>query len=277
MGYQIDIDTIKARENHGFLWQELIKTLMGRQKALNYFWEEEWDYFEFIITGTDRLHHFLWDAYEDQDHPHHQNFLDYYRQIDRLINKIYSSFRKTAGDEENIFFLSDHGFTGIRQEIYLNAWLEKEKYLKFSTSSPRGLEDMSPKSIAFALDPSRIYLNYKDKFPKGSVRAGEQKSLKEEIIRKLEKLEFDGKKVIRQVFHAKDIYSGPLVSKGPDLIVLSEPGFDLKGSVKKNKIFGRTPGLQGMHTWDDAFFLAKNDYGQDLSISDVSRIILDRF
>jgi predicted AlkP superfamily phosphohydrolase/phosphomutase len=136
---------------------------------------------------------------------------------------------------------------------------------------------MSPKSIAFALDPSRIYLNYKDKFPKGSVRAGEQKSLKEEIIRKLEKLEFDGKKVIRQVFHAKDIYSGPLVSKGPDLIVLSEPGFDLKGSVKKKEIFGRTPGLQGMHTWDDAFFLAKNDFGQDLSISDISQIILDRF
>jgi len=277
MGYQIDIDTLKARENPAFLWQELIKTLMGRQKALNHFWEEEWDYFEFVITGTDRLHHFLWNAYEDPNHPHHQNFLDYYRQIDRLVNKIYSSFRKTAGDEENIFFLSDHGFTGIRQEVYLNAWLEKEKYLKFANSSPKGLEDISAKSIAFALDPSRIYLNYKDKFPNGSVRAGEQKSLKEEMIRKLEKLEYDGKKIIRKVFLAKDIYSGPLVSQGPDLIVLSEPGFDLKGSVKKKEIFGRTPGLQGMHTWDDAFFLAKNDFGQDLSISDLSRIILDRF
>ena len=277
MGYQIDIDTLKARENHGFLWQELIKTLMGHQKALNHFWEEEWDYFEFVITGTDRLHHFLWNAYADQNHPQHENFLDYYRQIDRLINKIYTSFRKTAGDEENIFFLSDHGFTGIRQEVYLNAWLEKEKYLKFTNSSPRGLEDISPKSIAFALDPSRIYLNYKEKFVHGSVRAGEQKSLKEEMIRKLEKLEFNGKKIIRKVFHAKDIYSGPYVSQGPDLIVLSEPGYDLKGSVKKKEIFGRTPGLQGMHTWDDAFFLAKNDFGQDLSISDVFQIILDRF
>ena len=31
-----------------------------------------------------------------------------------------------------------------------------------------------------------------------------------------------------------------------------QPGFDLKGSVKQREIFGRTPGLQGMHTWDDA-------------------------
>lgn len=277
MGYQIDIDTVKARESNSILWDELIKTLMGRQKALNYFWDEEWDYFELVLTGTDRLHHFLWSAYENPDHPHHQNFLEYYRQIDRLINKIYSSFRKTAGDEENIFFLSDHGFTGIRQELYLNAWLEKEKFLKFSNSAPKGLEDISPKSVAFALDPGRIYLNIRDKFPQGSVKAGEAKAVKEEIARRLGALEFEGQKVIRKVFNARDIYSGPFVSKGPDMIVLSEPGFDLKGSVKKKEIFGRTPGLQGMHTWDNAFFLAKNDFGPDLKISNLSKIIMDRF
>ncbi|MGA2585919.1 MAG: alkaline phosphatase family protein [Candidatus Aminicenantales bacterium] len=277
IGYQIDIDTLKCRENPSLLWQELIKTLMGRQRALNFFWEEEWEYFEFVITGTDRLHHFLWNAYENPDHPHHQNFLEYYRQIDRLINKIYGAFRKTAGDEENIFFLSDHGFTGIKQEVYLNAWLEKEKFLRYFNSIPKGLEDLSPKTVAFALDPNRIYLNYKEKYPQGSVKHGEAKAIKEEITRKLEKLEFQGKKVVRKVFNAKDVYSGPLVSKGPDLIVLGEPGFDMKGSVKKKEIFGRTPGLHGMHTWDDAFFLAKNDFGDKLAISDISRIIMDRY
>jgi len=277
MGYQIDIDTLKARESTSVLWDELIKTLMGRQKALNYFWEEEWDYFEIVLTGTDRLHHFLWSAYENPDHPHHQNFLEYYRQIDRLINKIYSSFRKTAGDEENIFFLSDHGFTGIRQELYLNAWLEKEKFLKFSNTAPKGLEDISPKTVAFALDPGRIYLNIREKFPQGSVKPGEAKAIKEEIARRLGALEFEGRKVIRKVFNAREIYSGPFVSKGPDLVVLSEPGFDLKGSVKKREIFGRSPGLQGMHTWDDAFFLAKHDFGPDLAISGLSKIIMDRF
>jgi predicted AlkP superfamily phosphohydrolase/phosphomutase len=277
MGYQIDIDTLRARDNTSFLWQELIKTLMGRQKALNYFWEEEWDYFEFVLTGTDRLHHFLWNAYEDANHPHHQDFLEYYRQLDRLISKIYASFRKSAGDEENIFFLSDHGFTGIREEVYLNAWLEQEKFLRFATPNPKSLEDISPKTIAFALDPNRIYINYKNKYPKGSIETDEAKEVKEEIVRKLGNLEFNGKKVVRRVFYAQDVYHGPHVSRGPDLIVLSEPGFDMKGSVKKKDIFGRTPGLHGMHTWDDAFFLAKNEFGSDLSISDLAEIIMDRF
>jgi predicted AlkP superfamily phosphohydrolase/phosphomutase len=277
MGYQIDIDTLRARDNNAVLWNELIKTLMGRQKALNLFWEERWDYFEIVLTGTDRLHHFLWSAVVNPEHPHHQNVLEYYRQIDRLINKIYSSFRKTAGDEENIFFLSDHGFTAIEQEVYLNAWLEKEKLLRFTNSAPQGLEDIHGKSVAFALDPNRIYLHYKDRYPKGTVDRSEAKDVKDEIVRRLEKLTWQGKKVVRKVFQAKDIYSGPLVSKGPDLLVLSEPGFDLKGSIKKREIFGRTPGLQGMHTWDDAFFLSKRDFGDDLSISGLSDIILERF
>jgi predicted AlkP superfamily phosphohydrolase/phosphomutase len=278
MGYQIDIDTLKSRENPSVLWQELIKTFMGRQKALNMFWEEaEWDYFELVITGTDRLHHFLWNAGVNPDHPHHQNFLEYYRQIDRLISKIYSSFRKTSGDEENIFFLSDHGFTGIIQEVYLNAWLEKERFLKFAKTQPAGLTDISPKTVAFALDPNRIYLNYAHRYPGGSVRASEAKAIKEAIVRKLEKLEFNGRKVVRKVFQAKEIYSGPYVKLGPDLIVLSEPGFDLKGSIKRRDVFGRTPGLQGMHTWDDAFFLAKNDFGPDLAISDLAKVISERF
>ena len=276
-GYQIDIDTLKARENHNFLWQELIKTMMGRQKALNMFWDDPWDYFEFVITGTDRLHHFLWNAVENPDHPHHQNVLEYYRQIDRVINKIYTTFRKSPTDDENIFFLSDHGFCAIRQEVYLNAWLEKERFLKFAKVQPAGLEDISPKTVAFALDPNRIYLHYRDRYPNGQVKLSEAKAIKEQIIHKLKKLEYEGQKVVREVFLAKDVYSGPLVGKGPDLIVLSEPGFDMKGSIKKKEIFGRTPGLQGMHTWDDAFFLSKNDFGDNLRIEDTTKIILDRF
>jgi predicted AlkP superfamily phosphohydrolase/phosphomutase len=277
MGYQIDIDTLKAKDNNAVLWNELIKTLMGRQKALNHFWEERWDYFELILTGTDRLHHFLWNAVVDPDHPHHQNVLEYYRQVDRLINKIYTSFRKTSGDDENIFFLSDHGFTGIEREVYLNAWLEKEKFLKYANAAPQGLGDLHGRTVAFALDPNRIYLHYKDRYPRGTVARSEAKGIKEEIIRRLESLTFNGKKVVRRVFHGKEVYCGPLTSKGPDLIVLGERGFDMKGSVKKKEIFGRTPGLQGMHTWDDAFFLSKQDFGENLSISGVSDIILERF
>ncbi|MFB0566799.1 MAG: alkaline phosphatase family protein [Candidatus Aminicenantaceae bacterium] len=276
MGYQIDIDTLKSRENHDFLWNELEKTLEGRKKAWNFLWKEDWDYFELVITGTDRLHHFLWPAYKDKNHIYHQNFLDYYRKIDQIIGDIVTSFRNINKDDEGLYLLSDHGFTEIEQEVYLNAWLVDKGYLKFESSSPESLTEISQQSKAFALDPNRIYLNLKEKFPKGTVNNPEKKALKEEIKKELEKLEYKGKKVVSRVFDAEEIYSGPYLSEGPDLLVLSEYGFDMKGSVKKKEVFGRT-NLQGMHTWDDAFFWADKNYGPDLSISDLAEIKLMGF
>jgi predicted AlkP superfamily phosphohydrolase/phosphomutase len=276
MGYQIDIDIVKSRESPEVLWQELTKTMSSRQKALNHFWEEPWDYFEFVVTGTDRLHHFLWKAYEDPAHPSHQSFLDFYRHIDRLIGKIMVSYHKLAGSYDGFYILSDHGFTGIVQEVYLNVWLERNGYLKFVKPDPESLEDLHGRTRAFALDPNRIYLNLKNKFPKGSVERSARKALKQEIAAKLNQLEFQGRKVVKEVFFAEDVYSGPHAAKGPDLIVVGEPGFDMKGSVKKKEIFGRS-GLQGMHTWDDAFFWASEDLGGDLSIEDVAPVILKNF
>jgi predicted AlkP superfamily phosphohydrolase/phosphomutase len=276
MGYETDIDTLKSRESPAILWRELAKTRAGHEKALDFFWGEPWDFFEFVITGTDRLHHFLWTAYEDLSHPSHDNFLEYYRQADGLIDKIVASFLKDAGSEERLYLLSDHGFTGIVREVYLNSWLEQNGFLTFGGPEPKGLEDMAAPSRAFALDPNRIYLNLRGKFPAGSVDPSERNALRAEIARKLEKLEFEGRRVVRKVFLSETIYSGPYAEKGPDLIVLGEPGFDMKGSVKKKAVFGRTD-LQGMHTWDDAFFWAAADHGPDLAIEDIAAIILKNY
>ncbi len=275
MGYQIDVDSGKVADNPGLLWQEISKTMASHQKALNFFWEQDWDYFEFVITCTDRLHHFLWSAYENKEHPYHQAFLDFYQQIDRIIGKILNTFKKMNESEENFFLLSDHGFTGIVQEVYLNAWLEKEGYLSFNTSNPKSLNDISSKTVAFALDPNRIYLNLKKKFPRGRVERVDRKELKEEIAEKLLQLEYNGQKVIRQVFKAEEIYHGKYTSRGPDLIAVPEPGFDLKGSVRKKEIFGRSY-LEGMHTWDDAFFWSMEDHGPNLSIENLASIILKK-
>jgi predicted AlkP superfamily phosphohydrolase/phosphomutase len=276
MGYQIDVDILKCRESPEILWQELSKTMAGGQKALNFFWEEGWDYFEYVVTGTDRLHHFLWRAYENPDHSSHQGFLDFYRHIDRLIGKIVAAYHKLTGTYAGFYILSDHGFTAAEQEVYLNAWLEKNGYLRFLRPEPESLEDIHGRSRAFALDPNRIYINLKNKFPKGSVERSARRALREDIAGKLAKLEFQGRRVVQRVFFAEDVYAGPLAGKGPDLIVAGAPGFDMKGSVRRKEIFGR-PQLQGMHTWDDAFFWSAEDHGDGLKIADLAPIILKNF
>lgn len=276
MGYQIDIDTYVARQDHVFLWRELEKTFIGRRNAFHYFWEQEWNYFEFVVTGTDRLHHFLWNAYEDTQHQYHQKFLDYYNKVDQLIDEITTAFRQLTGSDDGLYLLSDHGFTGIEKELYLNAWLEQKGFLKYTKPAPEALSDISPETKAFALDPSRIHINLRGKYPSGSVDEADRKTLKREIGKALEELEYNGKKVIRKVFDADEIYDGPFAVKGPDLVVLSANGFDLKGSVQKKEIFVDTD-LKGMHTWDDAFFWAKKNQGDDLAITDCAKIIMENF
>jgi predicted AlkP superfamily phosphohydrolase/phosphomutase len=276
MGYQIDIDTLKSRQDHAFLWSELERTIGGRERALDYFWKEDWDYFEFVITGTDRLHHFLWNAYADENHGDHARFLDYYRRVDGIIGRLALSYRRLTGSHTGLYLLSDHGFCQIEQEVYLNVWLQKEGYLRFTSDSPQGLEDIAAGTVAFALDPNRIYLHLKGRFPKGEVDEAQGKELKAEIAAKLEGLEFQGRKVVRRAFGAGDFYSGPFAASGPDLLVLSERGFDLKGSVKKRDLFGRTD-LEGMHTWDDAFFWSGTKAGDDLKISQISSLILSHY
>ncbi|MCU0243149.1 MAG: alkaline phosphatase family protein [Acidobacteria bacterium] len=276
MGYQIDVDILKCRESPEVLWQELTKTMAGGQKALNHFWEEDWDYFEYVVTGTDRLHHFLWRAYEDPGHPSHERFLDFYRHIDRLIGKIVSAYHKLTNTYAGFYILSDHGFTGIVQEVYLNAWLEQNGYLRFLKPEPTGLGDIHGRTKAFALDPNRIYIHLKDRFPKGTIERSARRALRQEIAGKLEQLTYEGRRVVKRIFFNEEIYHGPHAAKGPDLVVVGEPGFDMKGSVRRKEVFGRS-GLQGMHTWDDAFFWSVEDHGDDLRIADLAPIILKNY
>jgi len=148
--------------------------------------------------------------------------------------------------------------------------------LKFESPTPTELGEIDSSSKAFVMDPNRIYINGKGRYPKGSVDEADKQALKLEITDKIKGLKHDGHPIIRQVFDTAEIYSGPLVPAGPDLIFLSEYGYDLKGSVKKKDIFGRS-NLQGMHTWDDAFFWSKEEQNRDLKISDLSGIIMENF
>jgi predicted AlkP superfamily phosphohydrolase/phosphomutase len=276
MNYQIDIDTFRSREDHAFMWKDLNRTLEGREKAFLSFWKEDWDYFELVITGTDRLQHFLWNAYEDDQHPDHQNFLDYYRKVDALVGKIVNAYRKYDPDGDGLFLLSDHGFTGIEQEVYLNAWLMEQGYLRFQTETPKDWNDVSDDSRAFAMDPNRIYIHTADRFPRGQVESSEIPELKQELTKQLKSLQYQGKPVIDNVFDTAEVYHGPHKSRGPDLIAVAKHGFDLKGSIKKKNIFDRS-NLQGMHTWDNAFFWSRNEHSGDLRISGLSEIILSHF
>ena len=277
LDYQIDIDTMRSRQDHEFCFAELDRTLKGREKAVDFLWEEiDWDFFELVITGTDRLQHYMWNVLEDTNHPNHQRALDYYRKVDQLVYRIYERFLEASGHEnegEGFFLLSDHGFCQIKQEVYLNAWLEKEGYISYNKPSPQAVADIAEGTKVFVLDPGRFYINRRGKYPLGIIEDTEAKDLEEELREKLMGLSCDGEKVMESVSGRDEVYTGPHAGEGPDLVATAHYGYDLKGSVAKKEIFGRT-NLEGMHTWDDAFFWSGGSVKEDLRITDLSDLIL---
>lgn len=275
--YQIDIDTARARRDHDFLIEDLDRTMKSRWAAVEKFWNEDWDYFQVVFTGTDRMQHYLWDCIADENHPYRSAFMNYYRNVDKLIGSLYDMFKSASPLDEGdgFFMLSDHGFTQLDREVHLNAWLRDEGYLSLKDGEA-GLEGIDKGTVAFALDPGRVFINEKDRFPEGSVTSDKVDGLRREIAGKLMELDFEEKPVIREVFTREQVYNGPHVGEGADLLVLSHYGFDLKGSVKPGEVF-RTSDLKGMHTWDDAFFWWSGPELPDLQIESLAGLITKVF
>ena len=71
----------------------------------------------------------------------------------------------------------------------------------------------------------------------------------------------------------EELFKGPFIDNAPDLVLLSNQGYDLKGMVSKNEVFGRT-NLSGMHSQDNAFFYSSNG-SECKSIFNVKEIIFN--
>jgi predicted AlkP superfamily phosphohydrolase/phosphomutase len=105
------------------------------------------------------------------------------------------------------------------------------------------------------MDPSRVYLHRKGRYPKGCVQEEQVPELREELKRAFLALEHEGRPVVREVYFPEQIYEGPEFGRAPDLVLLSHYGYDLKGNIRKPDVFDRTH-FTGMHTRDDAFLLS---------------------
>lgn len=271
LDYQIDLDLEEVRTRPDLLFPRLHALLKVRERLMDVLWgEEKWNLMQVVITGTDRLHHFIMDAYEDESHAHHAAFLDYYRAVDAFVGRVYDRFSADA-EAKGFFVLSDHGFCRTRFEVNVNAVLAQHGYLAFAAPGASSIDAISERATAFALDPARIYLHKRGKYPRGGVTREREDALLSELADRFASLTHQGERVIRHVFYGRDVYSGPEAPNGPDLLLVPTPGFDLKGRVGAADVVVPRR-LQGMHTWEDAFVATTR---ADLLPKDRAPILLD--
>ncbi|MCK4997918.1 MAG: alkaline phosphatase family protein [Anaerohalosphaera sp.] len=272
--YRLDVDSMLAHKSMDVFLDDLDRTVDARISSIQTFWDQcKWQNFMFVFTGTDRLMHFLWDAYDDKGHKYHRKFLEYFSKIDAAIGRIID----LSENSDSVILLSDHGFEKLDHDVFVSKILAEEGFLHFNPSEESSLQNIGPKTKAFALDPARIYLNRKDKYPCGSVEEKDANEILNQLEELFSSLEIDGRKVIKHIFKKEDVYEGPYFKDAPDLVLIGDTGFNLKATTAGKSRFGKGI-FTGKHTYHDAFLAVKSknrniSFDKQPSVIDAGKLI----
>jgi predicted AlkP superfamily phosphohydrolase/phosphomutase len=253
MGYRIDLDAWAARAELEVLEEELFATLDRRLEAIRLLLAEEpWDLFVAVITETDRLYHFLWNAMVAGEGRAVDLFHRFHAAIDRFLGWLVDAL--PAGT--HLITLSDHGFAAERRSVFTNAWLRRRGFLAFDTDEPKGMSMISPASTVYSLDPGRFYVNRAGGRARGGVPSHRAGEVVDRLVEELAGFRDPdtGELVYGRAVRRDEAYHGPYAALGPDVVLTLKPGYELKGSTAARAVLGPpAAGLGGMHTSDDAF------------------------
>ncbi len=242
---------------------------------------EPWDIFILVVTGTDRINHFLFDALQNTDHPLNEDAISYYRRVDNFVSR----FLERLDIRTRKVILSDHGFTDLKIHVNLNRLLQSLGYLSFDSPAPQDISSVSQKSDAFAMDPTRIYLNSIKRFRNGKLSEAQATEKAFRIRNDLSRFmksdlgvasscgdPLSDEPVFKEVKFKEEVYQGPCLDLAPDIVVIPNRGYDIKASVTA-KALSHHDIFTGTHTHDDAFIIVGDKQSDvDMSNFEISEV-----
>lgn len=254
LDYRLDVDSQKAHSSMELFLEYLDKTLEARINAYRYLWDNSsnWQTFMLVFTATDRLMHFLWNAYEDACHKFHNPFIEHFRRIDSVIGEI----ARKCSDEDLLIIHSDHGFERLEHDVYINYLLIQEGFLQIKDTRNIELDNIDYGTKAFALDPARIYLNRKGRYPRGTVNQTDTAEILDRLEKLFSSLRINGRRVIRDIYRKEQLYAGPYVENAPEMVLVGAEGFNLRANIKAEKLYDKGI-FSGKHTQDTAFLMIR--------------------
>lgn len=284
-GYRTDTDNVRARQNKRFLIEDLFSTLRALEEVVFTLAKEPWDIFIFVVTGTDRLNHFLFDALKNHTHPYHSESVSYYRKVDDLVSR----FLARLDSKTRKVILSDHGFTDLKLQVNLNYLLRMRGYLSLNSLDARDISSVSPNSLAFALDPTRLYINSRSRFRSGFLSDSQALETRARLKNDLVQIRISdlgpvasglddnpNDSLFTEVNLKEEIYQGPCLEFAPDIVVTPRSGYDVKASINASNLCQKDI-FTGVHTQDDAFVIVgdreTNEELSKFNVSDISGLI----
>jgi predicted AlkP superfamily phosphohydrolase/phosphomutase len=235
-----------------------------------------------VFDGVDKLQHALWPYLDPdcapqlgrrEDQQTREACWKYFAQLDRFLGETVS----LAGADSTIFIVSDHGFTGCRDILFINTWLEQHGYLAWKANVPvvaaagrpgERLADLEPdfyELSAFDLSRTRAYaltsasngihIVVRGARSADGIAPEEYERFRSELVRKLLTECADpatGQPLITAVTGRDEAFAGPYMALAPDLtLTLRDHGFV---SVRRGQsILERRPAVVGTHHPDGVF------------------------
>jgi predicted AlkP superfamily phosphohydrolase/phosphomutase len=162
--------------------------------------------------------------------------LQYFANVDRYIKSLV----EMVGPQAQVFFASDHGFTGSTEVVRINAWLAEKGYVHFK-ELPEGEAGKRRDSTAFAfLDWSKttaycrtpssngITIRVARKPGETGIDPKDYDKVRAQLIRDLEDLKDPetGERIIAEIHTREEVFPGSAINDAPDLqLVLRDFGF----------------------------------------------------
>jgi predicted AlkP superfamily phosphohydrolase/phosphomutase len=253
-------DVVFREEDRDSVLEEIREMTEKRFEVVRYLIQEkEWDYFQFVEIGLDRIHHAFWKYFDEKHHLHERGkysgvIRDYYRLLDREIGKVL----ELLDPDVAISIVSDHGVKRMKGAFAVNQWLIEEGYMKIrnkeilKSGKVVRFEELDvdwQQTLAWAWGGyySRIFLNVKGREKSGIISDSAYDSVREEIKDAVRSIRGEnGERWDTKVFYPEEIYP---VARGdkPDLMVY----FD--------DLYWRAAGTLGHPT----NYLKENDTGPD--------------
>src|SRR5208337_344982 len=142
-------------------------------------------------------------------------------RLDSVVGEILSRY----GDRATVIVMSDHGFANFGRQFNLNSWLRDQGYL-----GPRDCTSIMAdvdwtQTRAYGLGINGLYLNLRERERDGIVDPARKAALLHELATRLEAVRDNGRRVVRRVYRADQIYSGDATALAPDLVLGYQRGY----------------------------------------------------
>jgi predicted AlkP superfamily phosphohydrolase/phosphomutase len=194
----------------------------------HYLRNTDWDYFQFVEIGLDRIQHGFWRHHDpghvlhEPDSPYRDAIRNYYRMLDDEVG----SLLELLDEETVVLVVSDHGARKLDGGFCVNEWLIREGLLSLhrypETITPFAMLDVDwERTVAWSEGGyyARVFLNVKGREPRGSIEPGDVERVRDDLRDRLEATtDPEGNPLGTLVFKPEEIYRATR-NVAPDLIV----------------------------------------------------------